>query len=182
MGSASSSYTHRSPVLLYAWYKPYPGTLSANFLPHGLSMNPSTGEISGIPTSPGTFNIALYVTAPGCPIDTSTWTLTVTGLITPDSTPWPVNRARKGTLAFADLTALPSTPTAITPTTPVGNMGNFLGFTPINKLMGWRNYATTQQPGAFFPNGPPSFPSGPPEPPTPRKICSPEISSALRIH
>jgi len=134
------------------------GTLSANFLPHGLSMNPSTGEVSGIPTSPGTFNIALYITAPGCPIDTSTWTLTVTGLITPDSTPWPVNRARKGTLAFADLTTLPSTPTAITPTTPVGLMGNFLTTAPIDQLMGWRNYATTQQTGASFNN--PSFPLG----------------------
>src|SRR5205823_13772089 len=55
----------------------HPGTVSANFLPHGLSINPSTGEISGIPTSPGSFDILLSVTAPGCPIDTSTWTLTV---------------------------------------------------------------------------------------------------------
>jgi hypothetical protein len=136
----------------------HPGTVSANFLPHGLSINPSTGNISGIPTSPGIFNILLSVTAPGCPIETSTWTLTVTGFVTPDSTPWPVNRARKGTLAFADLTALPSTPTAIIPTTPVGNMGNFLTTAPIDQLMGWRNYATTQQTGASFNN--PSFPLG----------------------
>jgi hypothetical protein len=136
----------------------HPGTVSANFLPHGLSINASTGEISGIPTSPGIFNILLSVTAPGCPIETSTWTLTVTGFVTPDSTPWPVNRARKGTLAFADLTALPATPTAITPTTPVGNMGNFLTTAPIDQLMGWRNYATTQQTGASFNS--PSFPLG----------------------
>ena len=135
----------------------HPGTVSANFLPHGLSINPSTGNISGIPTSPGIFDILLSVTAPGCPIETSTWTLTVTGFVTPDSTPWPVNRARKGTLAFADLTALPSTPTAITPTTPVGNMGNFLTTAPIDQLMGWRNYATTQQTGSF---NNPSFPLG----------------------
>src|SRR5436190_4371734 len=109
----------------------HPGTVSANFLPHGLTINPSTGNISGIPTSPGIFNILLSVTAPGCPIQTSTWTLTVTGFVTPDSTPWPVNLARKGTLAFADLTALPSRPTAIIPTTPVGNMGSFLTTTPI---------------------------------------------------
>jgi hypothetical protein len=134
------------------------GTVSANFLPHGLSIpDPSTGTVSGIPTSPGTFNIILSVTAPGCPIDTSTWQLTVTGLITPDSTPWPVNRARKGTLAFADLTALPSTPTAITPTTAVGLMGNFLTTAPIDQLMSWRNYATTQQTGSF---NTPSFPLG----------------------
>lgn len=136
----------------------HPGTASANFLPHGLSINTSTGEISGIPTSPGIFNIALSVTAPGCAIDTSTWTLTVTGFLTPDSTPWPVNVARKGTLAFADLRTLPATPTAITPTTPVGDMGGFPSPTPINKLMGWRNYATTQQTGASFDN--PQFPLG----------------------
>ena len=135
----------------------HPGTVSADFLPHGLSINASTGNISGIPTSPGTFNILLSVTAPGCSPDTSTWTLTVTGLITPDSTPWPVNRARKGTLAFADLTTLPATPTAITPTTAVGLMGNFLTTAPIDQLMSWRNYATTQQTGSF---NNPSFPLG----------------------
>ena len=88
--------------------------------------------------------------------DFATLNLTIEGRIAPDSTPWPVNLARKGTVAFADLTTLPSTPTAITPTTPVGNMGGFPSPTPINKLMGWRNYATTQQTGASFDN--PSFP------------------------
>jgi hypothetical protein len=37
-------------------------------------------------------------------------------------------------------------------------MGNFFTTTPINKLMGWRNYATTQQTGASFDS--PSFPLG----------------------
>jgi hypothetical protein len=133
------------------------GTFSANFLPHGLSINTSTGEVSGIPTSPGIFDIALYVTAPGCAIETSTWRLTVNGFITPDSTPWPVNRARKGNLAFADLTTLPSMPTAITPTTSVGLMGDFLTTVPIDQLMSWRNYATTKQTGSF---NNPSFPLG----------------------
>src|SRR5262249_13956422 len=82
--------------------------------------------------------------------------LTITGFPFAESTPWPINLARKGTVAFGDLTALLATPTAIGPTTSVGSMGNFLGTTQINKLMGWRNHATTQQTGASFNN--PSFP------------------------
>ena len=39
-----------------------PQTFSANFLPHGLSIDPSTGTISGIPTSPGAFTITLTAT------------------------------------------------------------------------------------------------------------------------
>ena len=136
----------------------HPDSFSADFLPHGLSINTSTGTISGIPTSPGIFNITLTATDNHCGSGTATWALTVTGFITPDSTPWPVNLSRKGTLAFADLTTLPATPTAITPTTPVGSMGNFLTAAPINKLMGWKNYATTQQTGASFDT--PSFPLG----------------------
>jgi Putative Ig domain len=133
-----------------------PTSFGANFLPHGLSLNTSTGTISGIPTSPGSFTITLSASnANGTGY--GTWNLTVTGFVTPDSTPWPVNRARKGTLAFADLTALPATPTAITPTTLVSSMGNFLITAQIDKLMGWRNYATTQQTGAF---DTPLFPLG----------------------
>ena len=135
-----------------------PTSFGPDILPHGLTVNPSTGLISGIPTSPGVFNITLSASN-NCGTATITVPLTITGLITPDSTPWPVNLARKGTLAFADLTALPSIPTAITPTTPVGNMGNFLTATPINQLMVWRNYATTQhKTGESFNS--PSFPLG----------------------
>ena len=56
----------------------------------------------------------------GVAVGTGILNLTIDGGESPDSTPWPVNLARKGTVAFADLTALPSIPTAVTPTTPVG--------------------------------------------------------------
>jgi hypothetical protein len=118
-----------------------PQTFSANFLPHGLSIDPNTGTISGIPTSPGTFTVTLTATNQ-CGVGSGTLNLAIAGRISPDSTPWPVNLARKGTVAFADLTALSSNPADITPA-------------QINKLMGWRNYATTQQTGASFDN--PSF-------------------------
>ena len=62
----------------------------------------------------------------------------------PAPTPWMVNVGRKGIVALADLTALP-----------------FAGPTPqsqIDKIVGWRNYAMSQQPANFFPSSNPSFP------------------------
>ena len=49
----------------------------------------------------------------------------------PSPTPAPEISGRKGTVAFADLTALPTTVTAI------------------NRIVGWRNYATVQPNGTF---------------------------------
>ena len=137
-----------------------PTSFGPDTLPHGLFVNPITGNIFGIPTSPGSFTVTLSASN-GCGTGTGTLNLTINGLPSPDSTPWPVNLARKGTVAFADLTTLPSTPTAITPTTPVGSMGGFPSTAQINEIMGWRNYATTQQTGASFNN--PSFPSPAPD-------------------
>jgi Putative Ig domain len=132
-----------------------PTSFGPDTLPHGLFVNPITGNIFGIPTSPGSFTVTLSASN-GCGTGYGTLNLTIDGLPSPDSTPWPVNLARKGTVAFADVTTLPSTPTVITPTTPAGSMGGFPSSTQINKLMGWRNYATTQQPtSASFDN--PSF-------------------------
>jgi hypothetical protein len=132
-----------------------PTSFGPDTLPHGLFVNPSTGDIYGTPTSPGSFTVTLSASN-NCGTGYGTLNLTIDGLPSPDSTPWPVNLARKATVAFADVTTLPSTPTVITPTTPVGSMGGFPSPTQINKIMGWRNYATTQQPtSASFDN--PSF-------------------------
>jgi hypothetical protein len=137
-------------------------SFGVNWLPHGLSINTNTGGISGTPTSPGTFTVTLSATNNCGGTGYATLNLMINGFPSPDSTPWPVNLARKGTAAFADLTTLPSTPTVITPTTQYSSMGGFPSPTPINKLMGWRNYATTQQPtSASFDS--PSFPSPAPD-------------------
>jgi hypothetical protein len=56
----------------------------------------------------------------------------------PSPTPGPATIAgRKGTIAFADLTALPTTGSS------------FVSNTAINRIIGWRNYATVQPTGAF---------------------------------
>jgi len=56
----------------------------------------------------------------------------------PSPTPAPVTTSgRKGTVAFADLTALPTTSSA------------FVTNTAINRMIGWRNYATVQPTGTF---------------------------------
>jgi len=131
-----------------------PTSFGVNFLPDGLSINTTNGNITGIPTSPGQWTVTPSATN-NCGTGYGILHLTIQGFPFQSPTPWPINVARKGTVAFANLTTLPATPTVITPTTPASSMGGFLDFTSINKLMGWRNYATTQQTGASFNN--PSF-------------------------
>jgi hypothetical protein len=127
-----------------------PDSFSSTTLPRGLSMNTTNGNITGIPTDPGSRDITLTATNE-CGNGTAILHLTINGFASPQTTPWPVNLARKGTFAFADLTTLPSTPALRTD--------------QVNQLMGWRNYATTQQPtSASFGN--PWFPPGPPDDPT----------------
>jgi hypothetical protein len=62
--------------------------------------------------------------------------------VNPAPTPWLVNVGRKGTMAFADLTALG----AYAPTQ-----------SQVDKIAGWRNYATTQRTFTNFPSGDPGF-------------------------
>src|SRR5262249_37481760 len=100
----------------------HPTSFGPDTLPHGLFLNPITGNIFGIPTSPGSFTVTLSASN-NCGTGYGTLYLTIDGLPSPSSTPWPVNLARKGTVAFADVTTLPSTPTVITPTTLAGSMG-----------------------------------------------------------
>lgn len=55
------------------------------------------------------------------------------GACDPAPTPWLTNVARKGTVGFADLTALPAAPSTFLPQNQLDN------------IVGWRNYATTQR-------------------------------------
>ena len=124
-----------------------PQTFSSTTLPHGLSINPSNGNITGIPTDIGAVDVTVTASN-ACGSDTGTLHFNVQGFPAPGMTPWPINLARKGTLAFADLTTLPSTPPLVMPSMTPGDMGGWLGTTPINKFMGWRNFATTKQPSS----------------------------------
>jgi hypothetical protein len=131
-----------------------PDSFGANFLPPGLSMNLTNGNITGTPTGPGQWTITLSATN-HCGPGYGTLHLTIVGFPSAETTPWPVNLARKGTVAFADVTTLPATPPAIALTTSFGSMSDFRPPDQIDRIMGWRNYATTQQTGASFNN--PSF-------------------------
>jgi len=63
----------------------------------------------------------------------------------PGPTPWLVNVGRKGTVAFADLTALPAAPTTSLTQAQVDN------------IVGWRNYATTVRNFTGFPTVTPGY-------------------------
>src|SRR6266511_2504515 len=70
------------------------------------------------------------------------WSNSLPCFANPAPTPWLVNVGRKGTVAFADLTALGSS--APSPTV-------------IDNLVGWRNYAMTKRTFTNFPTGIPGF-------------------------
>lgn len=53
---------------------------------------------------------------------------------------------RKGIIAFADLTALGTSPTVVT---PAATPSVYLGASGINDIIGWRNYASVQPGGSF---------------------------------
>ena len=120
-----------------------PQTFAVNFLPHGLSIDPSTGTISGIPTSPGTFTIRVTATN-ACGTDTLTLNLTINGRISTWLDSLAGKPREKGNCRVRR-----SHGSSIRP-------ARHHYMRQINKLMGWRNYATTQQSGASFDN--PSFP------------------------
>lgn len=56
---------------------------------------------------------------------------------------------RKGSVAFADLTGLPTSPTVITPTTSTPASSSWHSASATNDIVGWRNYASVQPAGSF---------------------------------
>src|SRR5205823_6310204 len=90
-----------------------PDSFTSSTLPRGLSINTTNGNITGVPTDPGSRDIALTCQNE-CGSGIAILHLTIDGFPSPQTTPWPVNVVRKGTFAFADLTTLPSTPALTT--------------------------------------------------------------------
>ena len=65
-------------------------SVSSGSLPAGLSLNSSTGVISGTPTSPGTASFTVEVTGTGSPVPTATGSLSITVASAPTPPPSPV--------------------------------------------------------------------------------------------
>ena len=57
---------------------PYRWSISSGSLPSGLSLNSTTGAISGTPTATGTFSFTVKVTDSGSPAQSATKTLSIT--------------------------------------------------------------------------------------------------------
>jgi hypothetical protein len=52
-------------------------SVSSGTLPNGISLNTSTGVLSGTPTTAGTFSFTLQVSVAGCGTDTQAYTVNV---------------------------------------------------------------------------------------------------------
>ena len=70
---------------------PYTWALSAGSLPGGLSLNATTGVISGTPTATGTFSFTVRISDAGTPQQTASKVLSITVSTTASVTIWPVS-------------------------------------------------------------------------------------------
>src|SRR6266496_4389510 len=118
--------TRNGPVAFSGWNNNLKDTSSANYVVgrYAFAVYDEGGLLP--------MNLAGY---PG-------WPNNLPCIVNPAPTPWLVNVGRKGTVAFADLTALGSS----APSSTV-----------IDNLVGWRNYAMTQRTFTSFPTGDPNF-------------------------
>jgi len=80
--SYSATLTASGGTLPYTW------SIASGSLPTGLSLNSSTGTISGTPTATGTFNFIARVTDSGNPIQTATRALSITVAAQASYTVW----------------------------------------------------------------------------------------------
>src|SRR4029077_13047494 len=119
----------------------------ANFIPPDWVLGTAEGPNSAPPAGAVIGRYALAVYDEGGLLDMNVagfpnWSGNPGGGCNPAPTPWLTNVGRKGTVGFADLTALG---THSPPQTQIDN------------IVGWRNYATTLQSYSGFPSTPPSF-------------------------
>jgi hypothetical protein len=76
-GKVGSPYT--ATLSVSGGTAPFTFTISAGSLPPGLSLNPTTGIITGTPTTAGTYNFTAKVTDKNGSTDTATCSITITG-------------------------------------------------------------------------------------------------------
>jgi uncharacterized delta-60 repeat protein len=83
-GSLGASYS--AAVEASGGLSPYTWSVTLGSLPPGLALNPSTGEISGIPTAAGTFNFTVEVSDSYAVTDSRAFTISVYDLAITTST------------------------------------------------------------------------------------------------
>lgn len=77
-GVINGVYSSSATLTAIGGTKPYTFSISSGSLPNGLSLNASTGQISGTPTKTGAFSFTAKVTDSSSPVQTATANLSIT--------------------------------------------------------------------------------------------------------
>jgi uncharacterized protein YjdB len=99
-GTVNTAYT--ATLAATGGTTPYTWSITGGSLPGGLSLNASTGAITGTPSATGTFSFTAKVTDSGSPVLTATQALSLTISAAPPVTIWPATAVPARSDAGAD--------------------------------------------------------------------------------